>query len=117
MDWFDAQFATKESFMKSIAGIETGNLNVTLTHSDGTPLAEYDYHDGMLKNGKGITITVAAEWTKTGEIPSGSEVKLQTSTTYTLGSGTWTVNGDATSYSGNITFYVGREGSYTFNQQ
>ena len=60
LDWFDAQFATKESFMKSIAGIETGNLNVTLTHSDGTPLAEYDYHDGMLKNGKGITITVAA---------------------------------------------------------
>lgn len=71
----------------------------------------------MAGNIRNMTITVAAEWTKTGEIPSGSLVKLQAGKTYTLGSGTWTVSGDATSYSGNTTFYVGGEGQYTFNQQ
>ena len=70
----------------------------------------------MAGNIKNITITVAAEWTKTGKIPSGSLVKLQAGQTYTLGSGTWTVSGDATSYSGNTVFYVGGEGQYTFNQ-
>jgi len=70
----------------------------------------------MAGNIKNITITVAAEWTKTGKIPSGSQVKLQAGQSYTLGSGTWTVSGDATSYSGNTVFYVGGEGQYTFNQ-
>lgn len=70
----------------------------------------------MAGNIKNITITVAAEWTKTGKIPSGSQVKLQAGQSYTLGSGTWTVSGDATSYSGNTVFYVGGAGQYTFNQ-
>ncbi len=64
-----------------------------------------------------VKVTVAAEWTKTGEIPSGSMVKLQAGQNYTLGSGTWTVSGDSTSYAGGSTFYVGGEGQYTFNQQ
>ncbi len=67
-------------------------------------------------NTKNITVIVAAEWTKTGEIPSGTPVKLQAGTAYTLGTGTWTVNGDATSYSGGTLFYVGGEEKYTFNQ-
>ena len=70
----------------------------------------------MAGNVKNMTITVASEWTKTGEIPSGSPVKLQSGKTYTLGAGTWTVSGDATSYSGNTTFYVAGEGQFTFNQ-
>lgn len=67
-------------------------------------------------NTRNITVMVAAEWTKTGEVPSGSPVKLKTGTGYTLGSGTWTVSGDTTSYSGGTTFYVGGEGKYTFNK-
>ncbi len=87
--------------LKSNGGIEEYTIVVTDTA-------------GHTRN---ITIKVAAEWTKTGEIPSGAEVKLQAGTTYTLGTGTWTVNGDTTSYNGNSTFYVRGDGSYTFNQQ
>ena len=66
---------------------------------------------------RNIVITVAAEWTKTGEIPNGTQVRLEAGTSYSLGSGTWTVNGDATSYSGNTTFYVSGESQFIFNQQ
>jgi len=68
-------------------------------------------------NVKNMTITVAAEWTKTGVIPSGMAVKLQAGKPYTLGSGTWNVSGDSTSYTGGAAIYVGSEGRYTFNQQ
>lgn len=68
-------------------------------------------------NVRNIIVTVAAEWTKTGEIPSGSPVKLKAGQTYTLGSGTWTVNGDSTCYNGGSTFFVGGDGKYTFDQQ
>lgn len=66
---------------------------------------------------KNMVITVAAEWTKTGEIPSGSLVKLEAGQGYKLGSGNWLVDGDATTYSGNSTFYIGGDGQYTFNKQ
>ncbi len=66
---------------------------------------------------RNIVITVAAEWTKTGEIPNGTQVRLEAGTSYSLGSGTWTVDGDATSYSGNTTFYVSGESQFIFNQQ
>ncbi|MBR3835149.1 MAG: hypothetical protein IKJ73_12575 [Lachnospiraceae bacterium] len=68
-------------------------------------------------NVKNIKITVASEWTKTGAIPSGSPVKLEAGKNYTLGEGSWTVSGDATTYSGGSTFYIGSEGKYTFNKQ
>ena len=68
-------------------------------------------------NVKTMKVTVAAEWTKTGKIPSGTPVKLQAGENYTLGEGSWTVSGDATTYSGGSTFYVGSEGKYTFNKQ
>lgn len=67
-------------------------------------------------NIRNIKVTVAAEWTKTGEIPSGSMVKLKAGQVYTLGSGTWTVGGDSTTYNGGTVFFVGGEGQYTFNQ-
>lgn len=67
-------------------------------------------------NTKNIKVTVAAEWTKTGIIPNGSMVKLETGKLYTLGSGTWTVSGDSTTYNGGSAFFVGGEGQYTFNQ-
>lgn len=67
-------------------------------------------------NIRNIKVTVAAEWTKTGEIPSGSMVKLKAGQVYTLSSGTWTVSGDSTTYNGGTVFFVGGEGQYTFNQ-
>lgn len=68
-------------------------------------------------NVKTMKVTVAAEWTKTGKIPSGTPVKLQAGENYTLGDGSWTVSGDSTTYAGGSTFYVGSEGKFTFNKQ
>lgn len=65
-------------------------------------------------NVRTFNVTVAAEWLKSGEVPKGTAVRLTAGKAYKLGSGTWKVSGDNTSYSGNITFYVGNEGSYTF---
>ena len=68
-------------------------------------------------NVRTMKVTVAAEWTKSGEIPSGSSIKLESGKNYTLGDGSWTVSGDSTTYSGGSTFYVGSDGKYTFNKQ
>lgn len=95
----------------------TGASTVLNLKSEGG-VQEYDIVvTDRAGNTRNMKVTVAAEWTKTGEIPSGSQVKLKTGQSYTLGSGTWTVNGDSTSYSGGSTFYVGGEGQYTFNKQ
>lgn len=71
----------------------------------------------MAGNMTEITITVASEWTKSGIIPVGNEVKLTADKAYILGEGNWQVEGDNTSYSGNITFYVSEDGNYTFTQE
>ncbi len=65
---------------------------------------------------KNMTITIAAEWTKTGEIPNGTHVKLEAGKLYTLGTGIWSLEGDNTSYSGDTTFCVGKDGKYIFNK-
>lgn len=41
---------------------------------------------------------------------------LEPGTAYSLGSGTWTVNGGSTKYTGGITFYVNSAGYYTFSK-
>lgn len=43
-------------------------------------------------------------------------VRLVRGTAYTLGRGTWHVNGDSTSYAGGITFYVPSTGDYEITQ-
>ena len=68
-------------------------------------------------NTRTINVTFAAEWIKTGLIPSGMFVNLSVGKAYKLGSGNWKVNGDSTTYSGNTTFYVDSEGIYTFDNQ
>ena len=67
-------------------------------------------------NTKKITITVAAEWTKKKEIPSGEKVKLYKNRSYKFGSKAFQVEGDATTYAGNATFYVGDDGEYVFSE-
>jgi len=68
-------------------------------------------------NTETINIIVAADWIKSGVLPSAGSVNLLSGYQYKLGSGVWTVEGDATSYNGNIAFYVQEEGEYTFSKQ
>ena len=68
-------------------------------------------------NKKTILVTVAAAWMKTGIIPDGVLVNLETGNGYKLGTGNWKVAGDSTSYSGGTDFYVKKDGSYTFGKQ
>lgn len=68
-------------------------------------------------NKKTILVTVAAAWMKTGIIPEGVLVNLETENGYKLGNGNWKVAGDSTSYSGGTEFYVKKDGSYTFGKQ
>ena len=68
-------------------------------------------------NKKTILVTVAAAWMKTGIIPEGVLVNLETGNGYKLGTGNWKVAGDSTSYSGGTEFYVKKDGSYTFRKQ
>lgn len=68
-------------------------------------------------NKKTILVTVAAAWMKTGIIPEGVLVNLETGNGYKLGNGNWKVAGDSTSYSGGREFYVKKDGSYTFGKQ
>ena len=51
------------------------------------------------------------------QIKAGGTVSLKKGTSYQLGEGTWNVSGDATNYSGGITFYVSEDGDYNFTQQ
>lgn len=68
-------------------------------------------------NKKTILVTVAAAWMKTGIIPEGVLVNLESGNGYKLGTGSWKVEGDSTSYSGGTDFYVKKDGSYTFGKQ
>ena len=68
-------------------------------------------------NKKTILVTVAAAWMKTGIIPEGVLVNLETGNGYKLGTGNWKVAGDSTSYSGGTEFYVKKDGSYKFGRQ
>lgn len=52
-----------------------------------------------------------------GVIAEVGEYYLETDKAYTLGDGTWTVNGDTTKYTGGITFYVTTTGNYTFSRE
>lgn len=52
-----------------------------------------------------------------GVIAEVGEYYLETGKAYTLGDGTWTVNGDTTKYTGGITFYVTTTGNYTFSRE
>ncbi len=64
-----------------------------------------------------VNLKIAAEWMKDGIVPGGESVNLLTGNAYKLGSGSWKVDGDETTYNGNNTFYVNEEGSYRFEEQ
>ncbi|MBO5387032.1 MAG: hypothetical protein J6A59_02665 [Lachnospiraceae bacterium] len=103
---------------KEIAANEliTQNNILTLLSEGGVTEYTIEVWD-VAGNMTTTTISVASEWTKQGVIPAGVSVKLQANTPYSFGEGEWNVEGDNTSYSGNITFYVEEEEKLTFNQQ
>lgn len=98
--------------------VETdGNVkNLTLTSDSGISVYEIVTTD-QAGNSTTVTVTVAAEWTQTGNIPSGLAVRLEAGQPYKFDSGTWKVSGDDTCYTGNSTFYIKEGGTYTFMQQ
>lgn len=49
-------------------------------------------------------------------ITGAGQYYLEPGTAYSLGSGSWTVNGGFTKYTGGITFYVNSAGTYTFSK-
>lgn len=95
--------------------------------SEGTTTLKLHSEGGMKKyeiavtdlagNEETINIVVAADWVKSGVLPSGESVNLISGYQYKLGAGEWTVEGDTTSYNGNIAFYVKEEGEYIFSKQ
>lgn len=110
------------------ACLEQVYLNGVLQNLNGTELIlQLGSNNGKKKyeitavdvagNKKTILVTVAAAWMKTGIIPEGVLVNLETGNGYKLGTGNWKVAGDSTSYSGGTDFYVKKDGSYTFGKQ
>lgn len=85
--------------------------------------ADYESEDYTIKavdragNTKTITVTIAEEWMKTGVIPADKQVRLRAGKAYQLDSGTWSLQGDTTSYAGNRTIYVENSGYYTFSRK
>ena len=103
---------------KEIAANELITQNNILTLESEGGVTEYTIKVwDVAGNMTTTTISVASEWTKQGVIPAGVAVKLQANTPYSFGEGEWNVEGDNTSYSGNITFYVEEEEKLTFNQK
>ena len=110
------------------ACLEQVYLNGVLQNLDGTELIlQLGSNNGKKKyeitavdaagNKKTILVNIAAAWMKTGIIPEGVLVNLETGNGYKLGTGNWKVAGDSTSYSGGTEFYVKKDGSYTFGKK
>lgn len=101
---------------ESVSTISEGSTTLRLYSDNGTKDYEITAKD-IAGNTKTINIRVSADWVKSGVVPGGASVVLNTNKAYSLGTGNWKVSGDATNYSGNITFYVGKDGEYTFTKQ
>lgn len=96
--------------LQNLTGTE---MALTLGSNNGRKRYEITAVDDA-GNQKTIIIHVAAAWMRTGIVPDGVLVNLESGNGYKLGSGNWQVEGDTTSYSGNAAFYVRKDGSYTF---
>lgn len=70
-------------------------INITINGESGNPGGDNPQDD----------ITV---------INKSGTYSLKTGTAYRLGSGSWTLEGDSVTYSGGITFYVNKDGDYSF---
>ncbi len=93
-----------------------GIAKIKLSSENGVKVYEIVITD-LAGNEKKLKFIVASEWVKKGVVPTGESVSLISDYEYKLGEGSWQLEGDATSYNGNITFYVVEEGEYVFSQQ
>ena len=93
---------------------ENGQAVLSLSANNGEETYEII---GIDNAGNKVTmnIVVAEEWMKTKQIPTGVMVKLYSKYTYKLGSGSWHVSGDSTTYSGNSSICVNADGEYMFS--
>ena len=89
---------------------------IKLSSENGVKVYEIVITD-LAGNEKELKFIVASEWVKKGVVPTGESVSLISDYEYKLGEGSWQLEGDATSYNGNISFYVVEEGEYVFSQQ
>ncbi|MDO5128129.1 MAG: hypothetical protein Q4D54_10365 [Eubacteriales bacterium] len=98
-----------------IVEVQNNKAILTLSSNYGQETYEITCIDAAGNVSK-ITVVVAADWMKNRTIPSGSKVRLSADLSYKLGGGTWQVEGDGTSYAGNVTFYVSKDGEYSFTE-
>lgn len=112
----------KDKALKSVvvngknAILNGDTVNLYLTAAGG--VTEYSIRaTDLAGNRTSVTVTMAAEWTRTGLIPPNQKVKLNRMVKYRLGAGKWMVNGDSTVYSGNADFYVNKDSEYTFTNK
>ncbi|MDD6327278.1 MAG: hypothetical protein PUA62_02375 [Lachnospiraceae bacterium] len=98
-----------------IAEVQNNMAILTLSSNYGQETYEITCIDAAGNISK-ITVVVAADWMKNRTIPSGSKVRLSADLSYKLGGGTWQVEGDGTSYAGDVTFYVSKDGEYSFTK-
>lgn len=95
--------------------ISVKNKEATTTLTAGDDTKEYTIlAEDLAGNTKKNTFYLSPVWRESGVVPKGKSVKLYKNKKYTLGSGTWSVSGDTTSYTGGNAFYVASDGTYTF---
>ncbi len=91
-------------------------MKLTLSSNNGSEDYQIVTKD-VAGNETKVSLTVAAPWMKKGIIPTGELIRLKSDRAYSFGDGTWQVEGDTTSYAGGRSFYVKRDGDYTFTKK
>lgn len=98
--------------------VEVSGTSVKLLLKSENGKKEYEITaTDLAGNENTVNITIAASWLKSGVVPNGTAIRLTANQRYMLGSGTWKVSQDSTSYTGTTGFYVGSEGEYVFTKQ
>lgn len=91
-------------------------MTLTLSSNHGSEDYQIVTRD-VAGNETKVSLTVAASWMKKGIIPTGELIRLKSDRAYSFGDGIWQVEGDTTSYAGGRSFYVKRDGDYTFTKK
>ncbi len=104
-------------YINGVAQNPTGNEFIITLNSQNKKTCYEIIAEDDAGNRNSVVIYVAVNWMEKGVVPTGGSVSLESGNGYKLGPGKWTVKGDATTYSGNTTFYVRQDGFYTFENQ
>lgn len=88
---------------------------LTLTPGNGTRKFTIEAED-IAGNSSTIEFILMAEWLRDRIIPADLILPLDSSESYNLDSGSWTVSGDGTVYNGGGQIFVRESGDYTFSR-